>query len=318
MKSINKWFKFVPFGIGVLVWGIIFLPIVQAGDTKFLLFESLFGLNGTSFKPLLYFVFIPLIIAPFFVLFVDKNKNMPTLSMMLFILSGVVIILVPSFYIGFDIQLTLTQWGIAASCLEFIAAMMCLILAYEENKYTVYDIVESAMLIALAIGLDLPGLKIRLGANGGSISFTMIPLFILALRQGPIKGFLGCGIVYGLITCLTDGWGLMYFPFDYLLGYGSIACIGFFQKQIFKDNNTKLNWHGIVFIAIGTLLSIAGRLLSSTLSGMIFYEMNFVDSLIYNSIYILPSGAIALAALLALYKPLLLVNNSVNKRFSQQ
>ena len=217
-----------------------------------------------------------------------------------------------------ETDIILSSWSIVFSCALFISSLILLIIATRDNQYSIYDIVESAMLVALAIGLDLPSLKIQLGANGGSISFTMIPLFILALRQGPVKGLLGCGVVYGFITCILDNWGLFSFPFDYLLGYGSIAIVGFFNKLIFAENNRKVTIKGICFIVLGSMLAITGRLLSSTLSGIIFYEMQtFWDSLIYNAIYILPSGAIVIASLIALYKPLLLINNIINKRISK-
>lgn len=173
-------------------------------------------------------------------------------------------------------------------------------------KISVQEMVETAMLVALAIVLDLPFLKFRIGQNGGSISFTMVPLFVLAIRRGPIKGFIGCGIVYGIITCGIDGWGIQTFPFDYLLGYGSIAIAGFFKKPILESKSI---WKGILFLIIALLLGSFGRLVFATISSMVLYEYSFVPAIVYNLSYIGPSAGFVIALMLILYKPFLLVNS---------
>ena len=196
---------------------------------------------------------------------------------------------------------------ILAVVFEFIYSLFLIYILNDENEFSVRDIVETAMLIALAIGLDLPGLKIRIGVNGGSISFTMLPLLILALRLGSFKGFIGTGLVYGAITCALDGWGLQYFLFDYLLAYGSISVIGIFAPIIFKKDE-KYPWFNIIFVVVGVVLACSLRLLFATLSGVIFYETGFVESLAYNALYILPSGGACLVGMILLFKPLLVVN----------
>ncbi|MBQ0008825.1 MAG: energy-coupled thiamine transporter ThiT [Firmicutes bacterium] len=173
-------------------------------------------------------------------------------------------------------------------------------------KITVQEMVETAMLVALAIILDLPFLKFRIGQNGGSVSFTMVPLFILAIRRGPIKGFIGCGIIYGIITCGIDGWGIQTFPFDYLLGYGSIAIAGFFKKQILESKN---EWKGLLFLIIAIVLGCFGRFVFATISSMVLYEYAFVPALVYNISYIGVSAGFVIALMLILYKPFLLVNS---------
>lgn len=176
--------------------------------------------------------------------------------------------------------------------------------------FSVKDIVEIAMLVAVAIVLDLPFLKIRIGSNGGSISFSVIPLFILAYRKGFFKGFIGIGVVYGLLTCLIDGWGFQTYPFDYLLGYGSLSLVGLFSPLCFPKNENKYSIYGILFVIISILVASVCRLLFSTISGIIFYELNFISSLAYNSLYILPSSGIAIAVIIVLYKPILSVNRT--------
>ena len=63
-------------------------------------------------------------------------------------------------------------------------------------KITIREMTEVAMLIAFALILDMPFLKFKIGAQGGSISFTMVPLFVIAWRYGPIKSFIYIALVY--------------------------------------------------------------------------------------------------------------------------
>lgn len=176
--------------------------------------------------------------------------------------------------------------------------------------FSVKDIVEIAMLVAMAIVLDLPGLKIHIGTNGGSISFSIVPLFILAFRKGVFKGFIGIGIVYGLLTCFIDGWGIQTYPFDYLLAYGSLSIVGLFRKYVFPENADNYSFKRIMFLLISVILATFLRLVFSTMSGMILYELNFVGSISYNALYVLPSSGAAIVLLIVLYKPILAVNRS--------
>lgn len=319
-----KKIKFDPITIALILgftcYLMFALPLVLVDGNNVFSFSLLFGIGATKIAPLLYFTFVLIFISPILLILRKYYSEMPSLVMVLNVLSGILLLLSADFSKSSfgESEVLISAWSIIFSCLLFSSSLILLIVASNKNQYSVYDIVESAMLIALAIGLDLPSLKIQLGANGGSVSFTMIPLFILALRQGPIKGLLGCGVVYGFITCVLDNWGLFSFPFDYLLGYGSIAIMGFFNKFILTDGSNKISFKGVCFIFIGSILAISGRLLSSTLSGIIFYEMEtFWASLLYNAIYILPSGAIVIISLIVLYKPLLLINSLINKKFSK-
>lgn len=175
--------------------------------------------------------------------------------------------------------------------------------------FSVKDIVEIAIFVALAFIFDLPFLKVTIGQNGGSISISMLPLFIIALRKGWFKGFIAAGIAYGLLTCLFDGYGIITYPFDYLLGFGSISVAAFFRKFIFNDEY-KVTGKGILFIVISVVVVCVLRTGAATLSGMILYKLNFVSSLIYNLTYLLPSFGIVLALLLILYRQLLVVEKN--------
>ena len=158
---------------------------------------------------------------------------------------------------------------------------------------------EMGILVAAAIILDLPFLKFKVFANGGSITFAMLPLFILALRQGPFKGFIGAGIIFGCIDCLVDGEPIASIPLDYLVGYGSAAIVGF-TELVYKG---KLDVKKYIVCGLFCLIATFVRLVGGTLSGMLLWETPFVESLVYNATYIVPTGLFALVGLLLLLKP---------------
>lgn len=318
MKKIKNYLLLLTALIGILSLGLIFLPFsYKENGSVIYSFQLMFGMNGIQMS---YFVLIgfilPLLSSA--ALFLKKvYKDYLSLSCLGFLLTGFFFIIVPSFTsyaTDYKVNINLSGYAIAYISLAFFAALILFLLAQNENRFSVYDIVETGMLVALAVGLDLPELKIQIGENGGSISFTMVPLFILALRQGPVKGMIGCGIVYGFITCILDGWGLVYFPFDYLLGYGAVAIIGLFKSLIFNGDNTRFTFTGTLFLIIGVICSALGRLCAATISGMIFYELDFIGSLSYNCLYILPSAGVCLAIIIVLYKPLMIIDKRLSSR----
>ena len=196
-----------------------------------------------------------------------------------------------------------------------------------KNKFVVRDIVEIAMLVALAVVLDLDGLKFTDLAAGGSCGLTMVPLFILAYRHGVVKGFFGIGIVYALITCILDGHSWAYFPFDYVLAYGSICFAGIFKPFIFKEEMTTKKDYAlsITFFVIAIVLGCITRLIGSTLSSLIIYPLVeggaplcLWAAITYNFTYIGPSALFVIIVMLVLYFPLLRVQKQFpTKNFSE-
>ena len=173
---------------------------------------------------------------------------------------------------------------------------------------SVKEMVEIALLVSLAIVLDLDGLKISLGSNGGSIGFTMLPLFILGYRHGFLKSLVGVGLIYGLTTNLLDGWGIIYYPFDYFVAYGiSIAVSSLFSKFIFNNNKMiiKYGWLTLSVVSAGLI-----RIIGHTLSSMIFYEYTLGAALSYNIAYVLPSIVICLIVLYMALPTLIILNKN--------
>ena len=192
--------------------------------------------------------------------------------------------------------------GIAFSNLAFAFT------TFSAQHRTTRQIVEEGVLISLAFVLNF--IKIPIGATGGSINFQMLPLMIIALRHGPQHGFICGGIIYGLLTCLTDGYGFACYPFDYLIGFGSVAVMGFFRQFIFNKDQETYNVKGLVFIFIAGTLATLVRYIGSNVSSIVVYGLSLKGALAYNAFYIPLSGLVSIIALMAMYGPLIKVNKS--------
>lgn len=195
--------------------------------------------------------------------------------------------------------------AVVIAALSLLSSLVSFSLSANLIKISIRDISEIGILSALAIALQF--IKIQVGPDGGSINLGLVPLSLIALRHGPTKGFIAGGLVYGIITCITDGYGFQTYPFDYLIGFGSIAEIGFFSKLCFKGED---GWNplGFLYIFLGIVLATLVRLIGSTISSMVIYGYDLAAALAYNGVYIPVTGAVTLACMEALYIPIAKVN----------
>lgn len=198
-------------------------------------------------------------------------------------------------------------WGSACSiAFSIAAALFSITSSFADKPIKTRDIAEDGVLIAAAFILNL--IKIPMTTGGGSVNFQMLPLFLIALRHGPAHGLVCGGIIYGLITCLTDGWGFATYPFDYLIGFGSVMVIGYFKKFILSDKQTSYNIKGEVFLFIACAIATAIRFVGSTASSMVVYGYSLEAAVLYNAIYIPVSGLIATVTIMFAYGPLIKIN----------
>lgn len=200
--------------------------------------------------------------------------------------------------------------GIVFSIILFVAIFVEFVVSYQKDKMSIRDIAEDGMLIALALVLNF--VKIPMGATGGSINLQMLPLFLIALRHGPIHGFIAAGIVYGFISNLADMYPLSCYPFDYVIGFGGVAVMGIFSHWIL-DGKKGYNALGELLLFIGGVLATLIRWTGSSISSVVNYNVTFVEGLAYNIIYILPSGLICTAVMMAAYGPIVRLNNLLNR-----
>lgn len=156
---------------------------------------------------------------------------------------------------------------------------------------------EAALAIALAFVLGL--ITVFRMPLGGSISLEMVPLVLLALRQGWKVGVLA-GAAYGLINLAISP--VILHPvqvlFDYPLPFAALGLAGLFSPTV----------RGAI---IGTVVAVLARFAAHFVSGVVFFASYapegwnpYVYSAAYNAAYLLPSLVIALVVVVALLRAL--------------
>ena len=276
-----------------------------------------------------------IIIAVLMALLAVKFKKLLNISMLLFMVGGVMFLL--SNYL-FSYQLGLAAFkeyaaevgdeykfwfiqsyinmadsrleagAIIASIMSFVTVLVMFAVMYRGEKVTVRELTEMGILIAAAVALDIIFHFIpNLPGQVGSVSIATLPLMIIALRHGPVKGFFASSIVFGLITCVTDGYGLWLYPLDYFVAFSGVAIIGLFKDKIMVKDGAKYVVQ-IILIFAACLASGIMRLVGSGASSILNYNYTLEAAFIANSLYALVSALLCAGALVALLKPLQLIN----------
>lgn len=222
---------------------------------------------------------------------------------------------------------TNTSFAICITICLLVTMLTSLLRLFDIKKYTIQEIAETGVLVALAVLLD-HYCKIPIQANGGSINFSAIPLFIIAIRYGGFKGFVASSLLFGFITCLIDGYGFQTYPFDYfvaLSGYGLVGTFYNFVNNYYEKRNIMLinsdlkvvnkkeafieNLFKILAIIIAGVFVMIIRYFGHMVSGAILYQpITFIDNFIYQSTYVPLSVLISIVGMIVLYKPIELIN----------
>ena len=161
-------------------------------------------------------------------------------------------------------------------------------------KKKILFMTECAIMVALAVLCSF--IKVWEMPQGGSVSLTMVPLFVIAYRRGAVAGIV-TGAIYGVISMLFAG--VIYHPMsillDYVLAFALVGISGFFRKSTL----------GII---LGTTSGVAGRFISSLVSGAVLFaeyapegQNPWVYSLIYQATYLIPELIISILILLIIY-----------------
>ncbi|HLR79449.1 MAG TPA: energy-coupled thiamine transporter ThiT [Bacillota bacterium] len=166
------------------------------------------------------------------------------------------------------------------------------------SKRTLF-LIEVAIFTALALVLDMiPFLKFKIWAQGGSISFAMIPVFIVAFRWG-LKGGLLTGFLYGVLQIPLGG-AYILTPLQAFIEYGlaftALGLAGVFSEKIQRAVKEEKTTTYFTYIMSGVLLGSGLRLLGHVIAGTVFFsefapegQPAWLYSLIYNSSYMVPS-----------------------------
>lgn len=175
--------------------------------------------------------------------------------------------------------------------------------------FSVRDIAEISIFCALAIVLDR-FVKIPLGPTGGSINIAVAPLCVIALRHGWFKSFIAGGLVFGLISCLFDGYGLICYPLEYLVAFGSICILGYTSKYInslgLSSKKNILISYSLLIVSI--LLSTTVRFFAASIDSVLIWKYTFGAAFAYNLTYVFPSGLFVCIVVAVLLPAIIKIN----------
>lgn len=165
------------------------------------------------------------------------------------------------------------------------------------SKRTLF-LIEMSIFTALALVLDIiPFLQFKIWPAGGSISFAMIPVFIVAYRWG-LKGGLTSGFLWGILQIAVGNAYILNFwqgAIEYGFAFMALGFAGLFAaptQRAFKNKDGKKSF---LYILLGILLGTSLRFIAHFAAGVIFFsdaapegQPVWIYSLAYNSSYLIP------------------------------
>lgn len=173
-------------------------------------------------------------------------------------------------------------------------------------------LIEVSIFTAMALVLDIiPFLSFKLWPAGGSISFAMIPVFIVAFRWG-LKGGLLSGFLWGVLQiAVGDAYILNFWQglIEYGLAFTVLGFAGIFNRsaqEAFKIDDGK---KGFLYILSGVLLGTCLRFIAHFFAGVIFFsdaapkgQAAWLYSLVYNSSYLIPAFILSTLVIFYLFR----------------
>lgn len=154
------------------------------------------------------------------------------------------------------------------------------------KKQMIRFMVEIALYTAISLVLELLCSRFLGFAwlNGGSISIACIPILVAGYKYG-IKGGLLCGLLVGCIQLLWSNYLInpLQVCLDYVIPNLVCGLVGIVGGIVANTNHPK--GKRILFIAISVFLVFVLRIVSTTLSGVLYWDTPFLASLTYNATY---------------------------------
>ena len=190
--------------------------------------------------------------------------------------------------------------------------------------------IESAILAAFALIIDILPLSIKI-PTGGSISFAMIPIFIIAYRWGFKMAFLG-GLIWGLLQIVVGDASILTPTqafIEYFIAFAFIGFAGLFHRPIqkalgtYSTSNEQSNLgsrkdkpssksnqgkKALVYMILATFVGSFARYFCHFIAGIIFWgqyapkgQSAVLYSLIVNGSTMLASFALCTVLLILLF-----------------
>ena len=139
------------------------------------------------------------------------------------------------------------------------------------KNFKLVAMIEAAFFAAFAFILDLlPSIQL---APWMSISFAMVPIFILAFRWGVKVGLLS-GFLWGLLqVVLGNAYYLapIQFLIEYFLAFAFVGCAGLFYKTIQTHFQTGAKKKALLWVIIATFVGSVARYFWHFVAGVVFW-----------------------------------------------
>ncbi|WP_449538268.1 energy-coupled thiamine transporter ThiT [Ferdinandcohnia sp. Marseille-Q9671] len=131
--------------------------------------------------------------------------------------------------------------------------------------------IEAAIFAALALALDIFVPSLKFGPSI-SISFAMIPVFIIALRWGFKIGFLS-GFLWGLLQVIFDPWIIhpIQGAIDYFLAFSFIGFAGLFRNSVQQSLQNGTRAKSLILIFLAIFVGSLARYFWHFVSGFVFF-----------------------------------------------
>lgn len=146
------------------------------------------------------------------------------------------------------------------------------------NKFKLQTLIEIAIFASLAMLLDfLPSLKF---GPSISISFAMIPIFIICFRWGFTAGFIS-GFLWGLLQIiLGDAWILTPTQafIEYFVAFAFIGFAGLFMKPIQTSFTNGFKKRALTWVVIAVFVGGVARYFWHFLAGVIFFKKYAIEA----------------------------------------
>ena len=169
-----------------------------------------------------------------------------------------------------------------------------------------------AVFSALAFIFDVLAnvVSFSLWPQGGSVSISMVPIFLMAYRWG-VKGGVTTGLLLGLLQILSGTAYIMH-PvqglLDYLIAYTVVGFAGLVFKYTKGEKMGKRDIKTSTLIIAGVLFGSILRFIAHFIAGIVFFgsgaavgQSVVVFSLLYNLSYMLPSVIVCGVVVLLLF-----------------
>jgi len=162
-------------------------------------------------------------------------------------------------------------------------------------RLNVRQIALMGMLVSLSMVFDAV-FKFYQLANGGSINLAMVGLVLIALSFSWWQSWLAITIIFGGLTAFLDGY-ITYYLFDYFLALSGFVVISWLRKKILLTQELT----GFLTLTWTFMVAFLWRFTMHVISGVLYFDVDWAGSFLYNLSYLLPSFFLSYAIILTLF-----------------